>query len=303
MKLNSIINIYTYNNILHPAQRNSAPVFRGQAEEITKLESIKSNKLGVLKSIILHKKSSYETQEPVLDDNTYIIRMFRYKNKTAIAKKMNGLTYKISDMIKNNADFDEILKTAEDGVKDIRHRKNWGKKREDFGHFNLTFYDRGCEYWKKYIKLAEFDSQNPKYSIKPKSNKEYPNANTCTISYYDCEDGKIIIHYGSNGKSSNLDLVKKEYEKLKSNKNPNLNDINRSSATIQWLIAQETPYKRGSDSIANLLTKSIYHAYGIKVSPAKEGKSFDFEAFYRNLDDYIKIYPDIFEIPPYKIKD
>ena len=123
MKLNSIINIYTYNNILHPAQRNSAPVFRGQAEEITKLESIKSNKLGVLKSIILHKKSSYETQEPVLDDNTYIIRMFRYKNKTSFAKKMNGLTYKISDMIKNNADFDEILKTAEDGVKDIRHRK------------------------------------------------------------------------------------------------------------------------------------------------------------------------------------
>ena len=42
----------------------------------------------------------------------------------------------------------------------------------------------------------------------------------------------------------------------------------------------------------------------VRVIDYKSGNtSFDFEAFYRNLDDYIKIYPDIFEIPPYKIKD
>lgn len=313
MKLSSSINIYNKTSLstaFCPVQQISVSVFTGQTEKITKLETIKSDKLGVLKSIILHKKSPIErrpikSQKPVLDDDTFLIKMQGYKNKTNFARKMNNLTYQISDMIKNNENFDDILKTAENGVRNIRHRKNWGKKRKDFGHFNLTFYNRGCEYWEKYASLAKLNSENPKYSIKPKSNKEYPNANTCTIAYYEYIDDKIIICYGSGGETSksNLDLVKQEYEKLKSTKNPSLQEINRSTATIQWLIAQETPYKRGSDSIANLLTKSIYHAYGIKVSPAKEGKSFDFEAFYRDLDDYIKIYPDIFEIPPHKMKD
>lgn len=302
MKLNlNIINICPktlYRTGSGSIQKTSAPVFKGQTKE---LEIPKSDKLGVLKSLIFQKQNSSKIQEPILDDKTYIIRMQRYKNKKGFAKKMNNLTYELSDMIKNNADFDDILKTAEVGVRNARNRKNWGKRRDDFGYFKLTFYDRGCEYWKQYISLAELDSKNPKYTIKPKSNKEYSEAKTCTISYYDYEDYKIFIHYGYDGKESNLDLVKKEYEKLKSNKNPSLQDINRSAATIQWLIAQETPYKRGSDSIANLLTKSIYHAYGIKTSPAKEGKSFDFEAFYRDLDDYIKIYPDIFEIPPHKV--
>lgn len=301
MKLDFNINIYpqtSYSTVSRETQKTSAPVFRGQTKE---LEIPKSDKLGVLKSIIFHKQYSGTIQDPFLDEKTYIIRMQRYKNKKGFAKKMNNLTCAISDMIKNDADFDEILKTAENGIRDIRKRKDWGKKRDGIGHFDLTFYDRGCEYWKKYLSLADLNSKNPKYSIKPNSNKEYPDAKTCTISYYDYEDGQISICYGSEDKLSNLDLVKKEYEKLKSNKNPSIHDINRSAATIQWLIAQETPYKRGSDSIANLLTKSIYHAYGIKTSPAKEGKSFDFEAFYRDLDDYIEIYPDIFEIPPHRI--
>ena len=34
------------------------------------------------------------------------------------------------------------------------------------------------------------------------------------------------------------------------------------------------------------------------MSPIKEGKSFDFEAFYRDLDDYIRIYPTLFEQEP-----
>lgn len=301
MKLNPNINIYPkilYSTGSGSIQKTSVPVFRGQTKE---LEIPKSEKLGVLKSLIFRKQDSSKIQEPILDDETYIIRMQRYKNKKGFAKKMNNLTYELSDMIKNNADFNDILKTAEDGVRDIRNRKDWGRRKNGIGHFDLKFYDRGCEYWKQYISLAKPDSENPIYTIKPKSNKEYPDAKTCSISYYDYEDGKITICYGSEDEKTNLDLVKKEYEKLKSNKNPSLQDINRSTATIQWLIAQETPYKRGSDSIANLLTKSIYHAYGIKVSPAKEGKSFDFEAFCRDLDDYIKIYPDIFEIPPYRV--
>ena len=55
------------------------------------------------------------------------------------------------------------------------------------------------------------------------------------------------------------------------------------------------------DSIARLLTTSIYAAYNVKVFPPKTGISFDFEAFGSDLNEYIKKYPDLFTQRPYKI--
>lgn len=249
------------------------------------------------------KKSKDEPKAPLLDDNTYLIRMARYKDNRKFAKKMNELTYKISNMISNDEKFSDILDETEKGVKKIRKKERWGKKRIEPDYYELGPYGRGQEYWPTYLKLFDFDSDKPRNFIRPIPNEEYEDANTCLISFRDYPRAGIEIEYGWNGEKSNLKLAKKEYKKLKNIEDPTIDDINRSVATIHWLIAQETPYQRGSDSIANVLTKSIYHSYGVQTSRIKEGKSFDFEAFYRDLDEYIRIYPTLFEEEPKFVQD
>ena len=156
---------------------------------------------------------------------------------------------------------------------------------------------RGEEYLKKYrTKL------NEEYGvISPKANEEYKEALTSLITFY--KDGNVRIEYGysTTGKSINLELCKKAYEKLIMNDNPTEKDILNTCATIQWLISQGCPFLKGNDSIANLLTKAIMHCYGIELSQIKEGHSLDYEAFYRDLDDYIEKYPTFFDKYPKKI--
>lgn len=204
-------------------------------------------------------------------------------------------------MIINDEDFLDILITIESSVRKIKKNKHWGLRRTagyNGDYFDMRDFGRGSEYWKTYHKLFDLDSKHPKCEFQARANEEYKDANTCKITLEDFPVHHIRVYYGWNGEKSNLKLVRKEYEKLKSTENPSLEQINKSVATIHWLIAQETPYDRGSDSIANVLTKAIYNAYGVKISQAKEGHGFDFEAFYRDLDDYIKIYPEIFRTPP-----
>lgn len=252
-------------------------------------------------------------QKPKLDDNTFQIRMQGYmprneKGKETSAlwgKNMVELTYKISDMISANKDFDEILRYVEDGIHEINGR-DYGKRDLDSRYYPLMEDEgRGVEYWEKYCNFDEYEenvesywklAHNPKMKTlhRPKPNEEYKDANVCKILY---RDWQKKIYYGRNKEKPyyNLELAKREYEKLKSIEKPQLKDINRSCATIQWLIAQESPYAHGNDSIANVLTKAIYHSYGIKTGQIKTGHSLDFEAFYRDLDDYIEVYPYMFE--------
>ena len=166
------------------------------------------------------------------------------------------------------------------------------------GIFFMIFKERIILYFENY--RSRFKNSQPYISKRPSSNTEYSDANICDISIN--ENGSILIKYGWNprNKGKNLELAKKEFEKLRSIKNPTDEEINRSIATIHWLIAQESPWERGSDSIANILTKAIYQAYNMQITPIKEGKSFDFEAFFCSLENYIKKYPDLFEIPPHR---
>ena len=243
-------------------------------------------------------------------ENVFFVHMNNYDNNQQWAKKMLILSQITAKSIRQKASFEEIVSSLEDGVKRINQNNSFGELRHAPGGFYILENQpqRGIEYFEKYKKAM---INLNKYSIKPKSNSQYPNANTCNIIVFDNEFSKdgIEISYGihrnsSNeplyGKISNLQFVKEEYDKLIQTKNPSLKQINKACATIQWLIAQETPWKRGSDSIAKLLITSIYSAYNVKISSPKEGVNFDFEAFYTNLDDYIKKYPNLFSKKPYK---
>ena len=235
---------------------------------------------------------------PVIPKDAFYIRMKSYGINDDWAQEMINLTYVIAYDIKNNEDFDDILLKISQGIRRINFKDEYGRKRITLGIYALTPNGRGEEYFENY--RSRFKNSQPYISKRPSSNTEYSDANICDISIN--ENGSILIKYGWNprNKGKNLELAKKEFEKLRSIKNPTDEEINRSIATIHWLIAQESPWERGSDSIANILTKAIYQAYNMQITPIKEGKSFDFEAFFCSLENYIKKYPDLFEIPPHR---
>lgn len=242
-----------------------------------------------------------------LNDDVFFIRMESYPKDEIWARRMCDLTYKTSYLINMGYDFDEILNYIRKNTARINGSDIYGSEKQFTSKFDIKQNGRGSEYFDKYKeKICNYLMETNTDYFCPKGNENEVNTNICKISYFAQTKNKpetIRILYGRNFKAgrSNMELVKKEYQKLKKNKKPSKDKINASIAKIHWLIAQESPYCKGNDSIANILTKAIYTAYGYKTSRIKAGKSFDFEAFYRNLDDYIKVYPSLFEQEPYKI--
>ena len=244
-----------------------------------------------------YKKDKHGKQ--ILNNDIYFVYMSTYGKNTKWADDMIQATYELSEMMEENCDFDSILEIAEEEIAKINGGMSFGKRKSMFekklyNHYTvLKEFSRGFEYWDKYFNLFNFNCYSAFPKIKNISNEKYKGANVCKISY---RDDYIDIEYGQ-GERSNLEFVKQEYEKLKATKNPTEEQILESCAIIQWLFSQETPYLKGSNSIATLLTKAIMHSNKIMISPLKEGISLDFEAFYRSLDDYIKIYPDLYRKP------
>lgn len=266
--------------------------------------------------VLLNDSIEYVIKEDkqLLSDDVFYIRMTEYGKNKEWASSVNLLTCVASMLISKDKSFEEILSVIEKEIASINHSDDfayfYARRRQGTHVFPFNENHRGCEYMDRYLKKVESvrDIENDRYNknqcaYHPKSNKEYEEANVCEIDYIFPYGLAIYQNPPQLNEVNNLDLAKTEFEKLRKIKNPTEEQINKSCATIQWLLAQETPYERGSDSITNVLTKAIYHAYDMKISPVKEGKSLDFEAFDTDLDDYIKIYPDLFETKPHKIKN
>ena len=243
-----------------------------------------------------------QNKQPLARDVHYIQMMF-YQKKFFWAHQMNALTYDVSMMISNKENFNDILSLIEKQMSVVNPNKKsnytFGKRRQTpFRQYTMGEMFRGAEYYSRYLwKLDE----NGKFQ--PKSNEEYKNANVCKMDRaytFDLKDKLIDIDFKYD-EFKNIELAHNEYDKLMSLKNPSIQDINKSSATIKWLFCQETPYERGTDSISNILIKGIYHANNVKISPLKKKCSLDFEAFDTDLDEYIKRFPLFFTQKPEKI--
>ena len=236
--------------------------------------------------------------------DVFFIRMANYKSNIKWAADMRIAAENISDMMRKNIDINQIISRAEESIKNIylkmsKRAVSYGERKTSrINCFDLLKgkLSRGSEYFERYKNTFGVDKAGEVFV--PVSNAKYQDAITCKLIL---NKNSVTIMTGANNPNNlntNLDLVVKAYNDLKSRVNPSKQDIMETAATIQWLIAQETPYKRGSDSVANLLTRSLMHSYGIKLSPLKQGVSCDFEAFNRNLNDYIKVYPALFEKNP-----
>lgn len=235
----------------------------------------------------------------------FFINMKTYGKNYAWAEKIIELTENTAQLIKMNWDFDHILNFLAQEMKKINKKgpngKYYGKKRDEPYGIIFGKEARGCEYIDKYIEKINTEGKRNRFT--PCANKrEWGQISNCTITNRDDGPHFIIdIDYGTITKENyNLVKAKEEFKKLQSNKGASLNEINRTCAVIQWLIMQQCPWWKGNDSIANVLTKSIYHSRDIAITPLKDGTGLDFEAFYRNLDDYIINYPNFFKEPPSK---
>ncbi len=236
---------------------------------------------------------SYSCEKQKLKPKLFYIRMFDYPKNKDWAQKMVVLTANTSRLIEKKIDFNNLLEYIEKNISIINGEDFACLKTKRQNGFQIGKKKRGAEYYKKYYKKINLSGQN--FFI-PKTNSKYKNANTCMIKKDDSKNTiKILYGYCPNNNFSNLDIIKNVYNDLLDIENPALGQIYEASATINWLLAQESPYKRGNDSIASVLTKSILRAYDVEIFPVKKGKSLDFEAFYRDLDEYIEKYPGFFE--------
>lgn len=295
MKIGSI---YNYNYI-----RNYSNLRPKQENAIKKSSTFSFGKTEGGKLFYLTRENSQD-----LNNDIYFIRMRSYKTQDDWANEMVKGTYDVANEIKRHGKFEKVAKMAEETVSQAYYKIKKVMGLLIYRKRTLTPFsvendnERGSEYYDTYKSLF----QDGKVKYEPKSNEEYKDANVC--AFFNEGSAVRVCEGWCHYESKNLELASKEYKKLFSPELETLpkeeqeEKINRIVATIHWLIAQESPWARGSDSIANLITKSIYLAKNMEISPVKEGISLDFEAWYRDLEDFIKAYSTFFEKAPKKIK-
>ncbi len=244
-------------------------------------------------------KSSCSIKPQKLDEDMFYVRMKTYQKNSKYAKGMILTTNMLSDMVKNKLDFETVINVALKCLKNIYEGSCLARQivpKYDKNAYRLTRYGRGSEYFLRYFKKCAMPLSGFK-TYSPKANREYKDANVCRMYYM---RNSIFIFEGWHGDNKNLTLAANAYKKLIKNENPKTEDVVKTAAIIHRLIAQEAPFQRGNESVSNLITKAIFKAYNIQISPLKEGISTDFEAWITDLDGYIKNYPTFFENKPTK---
>lgn len=119
-------------------------------------------------------------------------------------------------------------------------------------------------------------------------------------------DGGLMVH------GCSIDACFKHVDELHSELKPLIDKVQSGSklteaeiqkahdkiAEIYFLLANTTPYERGSNGISDVYMRSLYKSLNIEMSAMKHGVSLDLEAFCVNLDDYKKNWLSFFENEP-----
>ena len=256
----------------------------------------------------------------------FFIRMNGFGKDEAWGEGMSDLAELVGLMVKNNETFKTVLEKLSQEAYEFNSNYFPDYNREDLARdyalerknyilktgFSTEAGEKYFEYSHKFIKMYDKNKRNSK----PKEEyKDTPVTKICVFGYGSFEDVQKGIEYGEMLHPSALTLDKskeymtKLYDELieykkeieATDKEVDLDFINSKISQIHWLFAQSVPYMRGSDSLANVLIRGIYLAFGIKTSEIKEGKSFDLEAFSTDMEKFEEEYPNLFEIPPYKV--
>lgn len=92
--------------------------------------------------------------------------------------------------------------------------------------------------------------------------------------------------------------IKNLYTKILKIKNDKVDEIIPKISEFQWLLCQTAPFRRGSAGITDVITKTLFEAKRIQISPWKQNIAPDLEALTQNLDNYRINYPKLFQTLP-----
>ncbi|MBR2430337.1 hypothetical protein IKB17_02590 [bacterium] len=228
---------------------------------------------------------------------------------------------------------DEIVKTADEAVKNIRKKQDfetvlkkivkgvakankfpldlnkrertgvlrikrdgWDYNKEYASHILVTNYEKkGDPKYKSYRDRFDYIMMHP-------LERPYDDI-SLTVPACDNDGIKYLRHGNFHVLNDVFTRLENIYNSILDNfKGEKVNDddmyiINDKVAEMRWILAHATPWERGSDAISNVLMRSILKAFGIKAYPSAKGVSFDLEAYCTNLEDYKKKFQNYFSLP------
>lgn len=248
-----------------------------------------------------------KTKKQILYPELFFIDVKGYGKNKIWGKTMANACEKTSELVLNKENFGNVVnkfiqETEEIQNKNLGMYQNYGVLRNAVmdGYGNDTKQLMTPLYGNKYEffanKLKNAGNGKLRYS---KKSQEFPLALTTRVEFMQGEYKDLSRLTHPSG-CDNLLYAQEVYTKLIKTKNPSEKQINDSIAKIHWLLAQNTPWLRGSDSIANGIAKSIYRAYNMKLTPVKKGVSIDFEAFSRDMEDFVQKYTSFYQTKPKK---
>lgn len=127
---------------------------------------------------------------------------------------------------------------------------------------------------------------------------EFPKGITIVRDKNERYEALIWLHTGSEHLPELLSHADSLYSKIKKDRSSNLNTTIDNIAELHWLLCQAAPFDRGSAGIADLITKSLFEAKRIQVSPWKKSIVPDLEALTTPLEIFKSRYASFFQKRP-----
>lgn len=261
------------------------------------------------------KKEHYEnleidpvTKKQKLTPEMFFVNAQGYKKDYEWAKEIAKATEDTSLLVEKKEDFQKIIDCFIEESKEMQCERGHMFE-EEYGTLRTPRIDDGSDAMQTYTTIeGKYESFKEKIKCAYKDTSdhsrkslEFPKALVTNVVFYNDGDNEYIMLLHPSG-CDNLKYAENIYKKLINTKNPNEKTINEALAKMHWLIAQNTPWLRGSDTIANGIIKAIYRAYDMEISPLKKGISIDFEAFTRDMEDFVEAYPSFYSVKPSKLK-
>ena len=265
--------------------------------ELTRLDSL--GRIGLLKI----------KQNP----KNFFIEIDGYGKDEAWSKQMAATSNGAASMILDGKSFSdttsyiaqEYKNWANEHIADKEKAANIGELRLNDASVFLTRYSKENRYGAYLEKYEKFLKEKSVHSIKPPI--EYPQAATVQFVRDAGGGGGSLIHH-PRGITNSYKYCDEIYNNLINNyvgrslSKKDVEQVNKRIASLHWLMAHGTFWKRGSDAITNSLVKALYAALDFETCPAKSGISFDLEAFYTEHKDFIKKYTQLYSNAPKYIK-
>ena len=229
----------------------------------------------------------------------------RFGKNFDFALKMNKLSKMTTKLIKNETDFESILKQLEsnyinetDRYREKHYFYKTGYRGESVGTPPDTETITSCS---RYTYGEDYFERFEEHRYLP-----YANFTLTEKEHYGLR--VVLKHPSPKQVDKNMKIIADRYKifqalvaMLKNTKELNaeqIKEVDNIISEIYYLMANTCPYFNGTNGMCDILMRSMYAAFGIDKPHIKQGISIDLEAFCMSLNYYKKIWNNFFESSP-----